>query len=316
MPASRIDEWWSRLPANGPWLASAVFAGLIAVEAARIAIALLGGSPVTAIAPPPVPQASASRTEPALDAQNIAAAHLFGIATLDASTQNPADAPPSTANLVLAGTIATEDPKRGLAIIAGSGPAKVYSVGDSVGGASLYSVYLDRVVLNRNGSLETLKLPQVLLGGQPAPYPQYAMSNPVAARTLNNIRRMVQQNPGILSSVIRPVASYDSQAGKLRGFRIYPGRNRRAFASLGLKPGDLVTAINGTPLDDPQHGQQIFNTVESSSEAVVTVDRNGQTIQLTLNIAKVAAEAGRDIGPMPNGAPAARPNLAPPNLNQ
>ena len=314
MPASRIDEWWSRLPANGPWLASALFAGLIAVEAARIGIALLGGTPVTAIKPQSAPQASLPPAAAALDAQSIAAAHLFGIATLDASTQNPADAPASTSNLVLAGTIATQDPKHGLAIISGNGPAKVYSVGDAVGGASLYSVYLDRVVLDRNGSLETLKLPQMLLSAQPAP--QYAMSNPAVARTLNNIRRMVQQNPGILSSVIRPVASYDSQAGKLRGFRIYPGRNRRAFATLGLKPGDLVTAINGTPLDDPQHGQQIFNTVASSSEAVVTVDRNGQTIQLTLNIAKVAAEAGRDIGPPPQGAPAGRPNFAPPNLNQ
>lgn len=314
MAASRIDEWWSRIPANGPWLVSVVLAVLIAVEAARIAVALLGGNPVTPIAARTAAPRIAPRAAPAPDAQSIVAAHLFGVASVDAGAQNPADAPLSTANLVLAGTIATQDPKRGLAIIAGGVPATVYSVGDAVGGASLYAVYLDRVVLDRNGSLETLKLPQIPLTGQPAP--QYAMSNPVTARTLNNIRRMVQQNPGILSSVIRPVASYDSQAGKLRGFRIYPGTNRRAFATLGLRPGDLVTAINGTPLDDPQHGQQIFDTVESSSEAVVTVDRNGQTIQLTLNIAKVAAEAGRDMGPPPGGRPPGRPNFAPPNLNQ
>ncbi len=314
MPASRIDEWWSRIPANAPWLVSVALAVAIAVEAARIAIALLGGNPVTPIAPRASPTTSARPQAPAVDAQSIAAAHLFGIATLDANAQNPADAPASTSNLVLAGTIATQDPKRGLAIIGGGVPATVYSVGDAVGGASLYAVYLDRVVLDRNGSLETLQLPQIPLTGQPAP--QYAMSNPVTARTLNNIRRMVQQNPGILNSVIRPVASYDSQAGKLRGFRIYPGTNRRAFATLGLKPGDLVTAINGTPLDDPQHGQQIFDTVESSSEAVVTVNRNGQTIQLTLNIAKVAAEAGRDITTPPGGRPADRPNFTPPNLNQ
>jgi type II secretory pathway component PulC len=43
--------------------------------------------------------------------------------------------PESAANLVLAGTIATSDPKRGVAIISDGGPAKVYSVGDNVGGA-------------------------------------------------------------------------------------------------------------------------------------------------------------------------------------
>ncbi|MDE3132165.1 MAG: type II secretion system protein GspC, partial [Acidobacteriota bacterium] len=245
-----------------------------------------------------------------VDAQTIAAAHLFGVAALDTSARNPADAPPTTANLVLAGTIATQDPRRGLAIIGSGGPTKVYSVGDAVGGASLYAVYLDRVVLDRSGNLETLRLPKTLAPGQPGPMVVPAQS--ATARTLNNLRQMVERNPGVLNHVLRAVPSYDNQAGRLRGFRIYPGANQRAFLGLGLRPGDLVTAIDGTPLDDPQRGQEIFNTIESSSQAVVTVDRNGQTLQLTLNIAKVVSEAGRDLS-APGGA---RPKLQPPNLNE
>ena len=41
-----------------------------------------------------------------------------------------------------------------------------------------------------------------------------------------------------------------SPDGKLRGMRVYPGTNAQAFNRLGLRPGDLVTAINGTTLDD------------------------------------------------------------------
>ncbi len=308
---ARINEWRSRLPVNGAWLVSALFAVLLAVEAARMAIALLGGGAAVPLAPVPAhPPAPAVAP---VDAQNIAMAHLFGIARVDPSTQNPADAPPTSANLTLAGTIATQDPKHGLAIISAGGPSKVYTIGDAIGGATLYAVYFDRVVLDRGGNLETLKMPQRLPAGQISPV--YPMQNTATVRTLNNIRQMVQHNPGILNTVLRAVPSYDSKAGRLRGFRIYPGINRRAFAGLGLQSGDLVTAIDGTPLDDPQRGQQIFNTIESSDQAVVTIDRNGQTMNMTLNIAKVAAEAGRDLQRPAVGPQQPQAHFTIPNLN-
>jgi C-terminal processing protease CtpA/Prc len=77
----------------------------------------------------------------------------------------------------------------------------------------------------------------------------------------------------------------------MNGFRLYPGRNRMAFMRLGLRPGDQVTAINGTPLDDRDRSEQILHTLGSSSEAHVTVIRNGQQQDLTLNLAQVEQEA-------------------------
>jgi general secretion pathway protein C len=135
-------------------------------------------------------------------------------------------------------------------------------------------------------------------------------SDPRTVAAVDNIRRMVQQDPGILDQVMRTVASYDNAAGKLRGFRAYPGRNRAIFNKLGLKPGDLVTAINGTPLDDPQHSQEVFNTIQTSDHVTVTVERAGQKQDITLNIAQVAAQATRDLEPDPGTTPA--PNGGPP----
>src|SRR5258708_7673075 len=151
---SRTHEWLSRLPGNGPRLASLGLAALIAVELARIAISLLGGgrvkSPQRAVA-----GAAPRAQQTGLDIQGVVSAPLFGIAAPDPSAQDPANAPQSTANLVLAGTIATQDPKRGVAIISDGGPSKVYSVGDNVGGASLHSVYLDHVSLDTSGPIGT-----------------------------------------------------------------------------------------------------------------------------------------------------------------
>jgi general secretion pathway protein C len=312
------NEWLSRLRGDAPSYASLALAALIVVELARLAISLLNG-PVKS--PEPVmTRAVQPHKHPGVDVRSVVSAHLFGVATVDPSTQDPAHAPLSSANLVLAGTIASQDPKRGVAIISDGGPSKVYSVGDNVNGATLHSVYLDHVILDRAGTLETLLLPRLLPGSRPAPR---AGGDPRTVAAVDNIRRMVQQDPGILDQVMRTVASYDNAAGKLRGFRAYPGKNRAIFSKLGLKPGDLVTAINGTVLDDPAHSQDVFNTIQSSDHVTVTVDRAGQKQDITLNIAQVAAQATKDLegdqappSAVPNsgaGAASGAPPQNPPN---
>jgi general secretion pathway protein C len=103
---------------------------------------------------------------------------------------------------------------------------------------------------------------------------------------------------------MRTVPSYDNTAGKLRGFRAYPGRNRAIFNKLGLKPGDLVTAINGTMLDDPQRSQEVFNTIQTSNSVTVTVERGGQKQDISLNIAQVASQATLDLEAEPGAGTA------------
>jgi general secretion pathway protein C len=291
---TRINQWISEAPANAPWLVSAAFALLIAVELARLVIAGFGGTPLQS--PRPFGAASATHQTPAVNVQKVVAAHLFGVASVDDS--DPSSAPQSSANLVLTGTIATQDPKHGVAIISDGGPSKVYTVGQNVSGAAVHAVYLDRVLLDRGGTIESLVLPRQFEGvGRPAaPHrPAFGAPDPRTAAAVDNIRRMVQQDPGILNEVMRTVPSFDSKAGKLRGFRAYPGRNRLAFAKLGLKPGDLVTAINGTALDDAQRSQDVFNTIQNSDRATVTIERSGERQDITLNIAQVATQAAKDL---------------------
>jgi general secretion pathway protein C len=314
------NEWLSRLRANGPTYASLALAALIVVEVARLAVSLLNAPVRTP--EPEVTRAAPARRHAGVDVQSVVSAHLFGVATVDATVQDPANAPLSSANLVLAGTIASQDPKRGVAIISDGGPSKVYAVGDNVNGATLHSVYLDHVILDRAGTLETLLLPRILAGSRPAStVARRPGADPRTVAAVDNIRRMVQQDPGILDQVMRTVASYDNSAGKLRGFRAYPGKNRAIFAKLGLKPGDLVTAINGTALDDPQRSQEVFNTIQSSDHVTVTVERGGQKQDISLNIAQVAAQASRDLesdgsnassvppgGPVAGQPPAPAPN--------
>ncbi len=198
------------------------------------------------------------------------------------------------------------------------GPAatstKVYAVGDNVpGGAKLHSVLVDRVVLDRNGVLEYLAMPrqpQTGMANAPAPSANALQTeNPVVDR----MRRIISDDPGLVADIMRPQPVFAQ--GKLRGYRVYPGRNRQSFTRLGLHPGDLVTAINGTPLEDPQQSQDVFRTIGATNEARVTVTRNGQSQDLVLNMSQVAQEAESLVGTQPGQggvAPPEPPQAEPP----
>ncbi|MGN6453476.1 MAG: PDZ domain-containing protein, partial [Steroidobacteraceae bacterium] len=169
----------------------------------------------------------------------------------------------------------------------------------------LHSVYSDRVVIDRDGQLESLALPRQMNAGNGPPPSSAVLQSENSS--IERMRRMIAEQPGLLADVMRPQPVMDH--GKMNGFRVYPGRDRMAFMRLGLRPGDQVTAINGTPLDDRDRGEQILHTLGSSSEAHVTVIRNGQQQDLVLNIAQVAQEAD-SLGTQepPGGAAAMSPS--------
>lgn len=276
--ALRLDgELPTRLFANAPrWVAGI----LVVLIGAQIA-ALLTSRPSSM---PSAPAAATSSSVQAVDLPSILRSNLFGAA---AANTDPNAAPTTSLSLVLSGIIADQDPQRGYALLGPSATAiKVYAVGASLpGGARLHSVLPDRVLLDRGGTIESLPLPR-RISSAAAP-PPVAMAPPGGER----VQQFMRDNPGVIGEILRPQAVLAD--GRQRGYRVYPGPNQAAFNRLGLRPGDLVTAINGTTLDDPTKGGEIFSTLSSVAEARVTVIRNGSQQELVLNLADVANEADR-----------------------
>jgi general secretion pathway protein C len=192
--------------------------------------------------------------------------------------------------LVLVGTIAKTDPTLGYAIIGENATtAKVYGVGKTIsGGTKLHSVYPDRAILDRGGKLEALMLPKKFQGGGMSAGAQ-ASASPPDQMLGDRLRQLAATNPAAITDILRPQPVFAN--GQQRGYRIYPGRNRSQFNRLGLLPGDLVTAINGTPLDDASRGMDILQTMNTASAVTMTVERNGETVQVNVNNAQVAADA-------------------------
>jgi general secretion pathway protein C len=304
------QQWFDRATRTLPRALTVVLVIAIAWQLVQLTWLLLerqepADSSAMVMAPPP-PNA----VRKGIDVQAIANAHLFDVAQNEPAAVE--DAQPTQMNLVLSAVFAANDPAKGLAVI-GESPqsAKVYAVGAVVRpGTKLHSVYLDRVILDRNGQLETLSLPRPNTAGiinRAAAAPRPAGNNQFA----DNLRRIAETNPTAFAEVVRPQPVFAN--GVQRGYRVYPGRNRQQFAKLGLQPGDLVLSINGTPLDDPQRGMEIFNTIGTSDRVSVTVERNGQSQELTLNTAQIMLPDANQ--PPPGRAGATRqiptPNFTP-----
>ncbi len=231
---------------------------------------------------------------PASRGANVAGivnAHLFGSAAQVASG-DAASAPTTSLRLVLAGTLAGPDPEQGWAIIGETAQnARVYATGSTVpGGARLKAVYADRAILDRNGKLESLPLPRLAGGAGPVPvaYNPQRRTEQAAASLADSVRQLVEQDPAAVSEIIRPQPVF--AGGQQKGYRVYPGRNRAQFARLGLMPGDLVTAVNGAPLDDPSQSLESLRSVGTGSPVMLTVERNGQVQQITVDPTQVMSE--------------------------
>jgi general secretion pathway protein C len=284
--ASGGGDWRSVALARAPQAVTFILALVLAAQLALIVVGMTGRNRQTA---PPV---ASTPPAPPLDIGGLVNAHLFGNAVIQNASGDGANAPPSSMPLVLAGLLATSDPKEGMAIIGESAAAaKVVAVGKQVpGGATLHSVYNDRAIIDRNGVLESVMLPRKSAGGIAAPMPPPPATAAAGNDAmLERMRKLVNDDPGVIGQVMRPQPVF--AGGKMRGFRVYPGANRQAFARIGLRAGDLVTAINGTPLDDKDRAQEIFSTLNSSTDARVSVTRNGRQQELVLNMAQIASEA-------------------------
>lgn len=293
------------LVARGSTLAAGALIIALALDSALILSRALSGP--QALPPAPTPSLSAAAPQnanPQVQLVTVLNAHLFGTA---AGPGGNVDAPPTTMPLILAGVIADRDPAKGAAIIGqNAAAAKLYSVNAVItGGARLHAVYWDRVILERNGVLETLSLPRTTLGGAGVAPGSSAPAAPTAA---------LNRDASLLAGLVRvqPVFSQ----GKLSGYRIFPGgaNGTAAFNQLGLKAGDLIVAVNGTTLEDPARAMEVLQTLSSSGSASITVSRNGAAQEVNLDLATLSnlgsgADGGQGAAGVP---PQPAPGLTPP----
>jgi general secretion pathway protein C len=284
--AKRLAEWRDRPPEQWfttvnqylPPGVTAVLVIAIAYQLATLTWALVPGSTPTAVPAPRAPSSNAPAA-PAADYGALTNSHLFGVAAEQPEVAAPVvvDAPDTTLSLTLRGILSKEGDPNGQVIIESRNESKNYFVGQAIegaDGAKLHSVYSDRVLLDRGGGrIETLRLPKDLTAsstGSAMGMPQLPQAQPPPTASL---RDTITDNAARLTDIVRLAPHV--QEGQVVGFRVNPGRDRATFDALGLQAGDVVTDINGTVLDDPSQGLQVLQSLGESTQANVTVLRDG-----------------------------------------
>lgn len=260
-----------------PRLANTAFVVLMAMGAARL-FWLLTPVPSHHLSDWHPRQSSVSVAAAATNTlQPILSAHLFG----RPSTAKPAPvrAPETHLNLKLRGILASTARQRSRALIqVSNGKEKSYSLGNTIeSGVTLTRIFPDRVLIKRNGHFETLKLDRA-----PAIATQLSAHPGTASPSLATVRRKLIRRPAKIFQFVQmqPVHSH----GNLLGWRVFPSSHRDLFRAIGLKPGDLITAINGIALNSPSHSMKAMNAAKRASRVTLSVKRHGKTHFLNVNL--------------------------------
>ncbi|MDQ1362340.1 MAG: ral secretion pathway protein [Pseudomonadota bacterium] len=220
--------------------------------------------------------------------QQLLQIHLLGHYQPKMTAAASANAPETQMNLKLKGVLAG-GAKIAFAIIAqGQGGAEeFYGLGDQVSGAVLREVHADRVILERNGRFETLRLPEEFGGNSFTPEPDgddnAAYSNPSSpGEIIANIRQKVLRNPTAFGEYAIPLPYNEN--GRLRGYKLQPQGDRSLFDAVGLSPDDVIIEINGVELNDPTKGIKALRSLQRAKSIDAKVLRNGAEVPMHFEI--------------------------------
>jgi len=171
----------------------------------------------------------------------------------------------------------------------------LYRLGETIPNAGpLVKVEKARVLINHDGKLVALEIPS---NGMPQAQPMQGLRRGFPGRLLrsdvhpagkNNYvidRSAVQRNLQNLGQLFTQMRAVPNLAGgQTDGFRLSEIQSGSLFQQMGLQDGDVVTSINGQPLNDPTQAIALFNTLRNASNISMEVERGGQPVTLTYNI--------------------------------
>lgn len=241
---------------------------------------IVAAPPVEAHVPPP-------RQQSQQKIQQLVQTHLLGQYQAKMTAAASANAPDTQMNLILKGVLAG-GAKISFAIIAQgqNGPEDFYGIGDQISGAILREVHADRIILERNGRYETLRLPEEFSGNTftaETGDDSAMIENPSSpGQMLSNIRQKVLRNPTAFGEYAIPIPYNEN--GRLRGYKLEPTGDTTLFDAVGLTPDDVITEINGVQLNDPTKGIKALRSLQRAKSIDAKVLRNGVEVPMHFEI--------------------------------
>lgn len=232
--------------------------------------------PLVVAPPPPAPATSTFSLQPLL------AAHLFGQVSQELTGGRLDNLPLSSLNLVLTGVIASAS--GGYALISvNAQPQEPFAVGQTItANAVLQAVYPDRVVIRRNGTLESLMLegidksppgqgtPPSTAYRPPAPVAEVVRETAANHYTVERDQLAAQMRT---PEFLKQATMVPSNNGGFVVRQMQPGS---LYQKLGLRTGDVIKSINGQPLNTADDAMRLYQQVANINSVQIEVLRGGK----------------------------------------
>jgi general secretion pathway protein C len=208
---------------------------------------------------------------------------MFALLLLAAELSGP------PADLAAAGVIVAPRPERSVALLRSEGRVRIVGVGETAFGGRVVAIGPGKVTLEYSSGPFELRLTST----RPAPAEavtlkagptQAAPAADPGARALQRRdveRRLADEIPRILAETALVPMIED---GQMRGFTLTRVPEGTLLTEAGLKPGDVLTEINGVAVDGLPTLIGLWPKLRSESELRAVVLRNGQAISLSVTL--------------------------------
>jgi type II secretion system protein C len=187
------------------------------------------------------------------------------------------------ADLTAVGVVASHDPAHSVVLLRSGGRTRVVGIGESAFGGRVAGITAFVVTLEFEGRPIDVRLS----GAAAVPAgPRVASAAPTDPDTRVMDRREVERRlgaevPRILAETTL-MAALD--AGRVAGLTVTRMPEGSLLTDAGLKPGDVLTEINGTPIDGLPSLIGLWPRLQGESLLRATVLRNGQPVTLTVSL--------------------------------
>jgi len=223
---------------------------------------------------------------------SIANYHIFGSA--QQLYEIPLSQGNTSLNLTLNGTMSHTDTSSGLAYISNvQGIQNKYKVGDKVFDmAELLEIHKTYVVLENNGKKERLSLPEKLSDNSNRDQSNNVSNSSSAIKKhlknsnqpdWNELMEQQKFDPNKIANIVNNSTLLTDQSGQIQGIKVSNLASGTVdLAKVGLKPSDIITAVNGNKISG-KNLLEIGKTIQESPSAIVTIKRNGKTHTIEIN---------------------------------
>lgn len=188
--------------------------------------------------------------------------------------------------LILKGTIA--GPKEiARAIIESKNEQKIYKIDDEIMGATLIAIFRNKVIMNVGGQEQMLIMEESSSGdkgGGPSPISPARFSRSRGPSGASSGMTNVMKNLDQYIGKARVVPYF--KGGEPYGFRVSNLGSDAMVYDLGVRAGDIIRSVNGTPIRTPEDAFKAYQQFQNESSVQIELERNGQASTVTVPLKK------------------------------